>query len=396
MIVDRDSLSVLPVSDRLLQAVSGRCESEVETEVEMGALNWSNELVLHVIELKTSGPAPDLKSLPGAFQSDVRRINALLDPLRAVLMPTAMHPWMDPRKETAIWPHEYNAVYDSFNRIFGCDGHGWSNVQSMHINLPFADDAEFGKLHAAVRLVLPLLPALAASSPVVEGCLTGFMDTRLEWTRHNQDKVPSLTGKVIPEPLYTRLDYQNRLLNGLYRDIAPLDPEKTLQNEWVNSRGAIARFDRNTIEIRVIDMQECPAADLAVASAVVEWIHLIVDETWAGLDRQKSFSTEALFRILLKTIRHGDAALIDEHGYSSLFGFDAQSMTAGTFWKRLFNDHLRGRIQECFHAPLLHIIKKGPLARRIISALGDSFPVSRLQSLYRRLTECLQSGTLFE
>jgi hypothetical protein len=232
----------------------------------------------------------------------------------------------------------------------------------MHINLPFADDAEFGKLHAAVRLVLPLLPALAASSPVVEGRLTGFMDTRLEWTRHNQDKVPSLTGKVIPEPLYTRLDYQNRLLNGLYRDIAPLDPEKTLQNEWVNSRGAIARFDRNTIEIRVIDMQECPAADLAVASAVVEWIHLIVDETW----------------------------------YSSLFGFDAQSMTAGTFWKRLFNDHLRSRIQECFHAPLLHIIKKGPLARRIISALGDSFPVSRLQSLYRRLTECLQSGTLFE
>ena len=33
----------------------------------------------------------------------------------------------------------------------------------------------------------------------------------------------------------------------------------------MNSRGAIARFDRNAIEIRVIDVQECPKADLAIA-----------------------------------------------------------------------------------------------------------------------------------
>jgi len=38
-----------------------------------------------------------------------------------------------------------------------------------------------------------------------------------------------------------------------------------LQNEWLNSRGAIARFERDTIEIRVLDSQETPAAELAIA-----------------------------------------------------------------------------------------------------------------------------------
>ncbi len=391
MIVDRGSLSVSPISDRVLKAASGRFESEVE----MGALNWSNELVLHVIELKTHGPAPGLDGLAAAFQTDVRRINAILDPLGAALMPTAMHPWMDPLKETAIWPHEYNAVYDAFNRIFGCSGHGWSNVQSMHVNLPFANDSEFARLHAAIRLVLPLLPALAASSPVADGGLTGFMDTRLEWIRNNQNKVPSISGMLVPEPLYSKSDYNRLLLKKLYRDIAPYDPGKTLQHEWLNSRGAIARFDRNTVEIRVIDMQECPEADIAVAGAVVEWIRLIVEETWSRLKDQKSFSTESLSRILIETIRKGDEAQIDDADYLALFSLDRKHMTAGDFWRHLFDSKLQTRMPSGFHSALHHILEKGPLARRISRALGPSFSLSRLKPVYRRLSECLQSGELF-
>ncbi|MBN2445357.1 MAG: glutamate--cysteine ligase, partial [Phycisphaerae bacterium] len=49
MIVARDDLRVLPVCDRLLREICGAPESEVE----MGELSWSNELVLHVIEFKT-------------------------------------------------------------------------------------------------------------------------------------------------------------------------------------------------------------------------------------------------------------------------------------------------------------------------------------------------------
>lgn len=162
MVVDRATLAILPRTDEILRAVAG----EYVAVTEQGALAWSNELVLHVIELKTNGPASTLDALPSAFAADVARINGLLEPMGGRLMPSAMHPWMDPHRETRLWPHEDNAIYAAYDRIFGCQGHGWSNLQSTHINLPFADDQEFARLHAAIRFLLPIVPALAASSPV--------------------------------------------------------------------------------------------------------------------------------------------------------------------------------------------------------------------------------------
>jgi len=85
-------------------------------------------------------PAASLSGLAGAFQADVRRIDEILAPHGARLMPTGMHPWMDPQRETHLWPHEYSPVYEAFDRIFSCKGHGWSNLQSAHLNLPFQGD----------------------------------------------------------------------------------------------------------------------------------------------------------------------------------------------------------------------------------------------------------------
>src|SRR5690606_17301416 len=141
---------------------------------------------------------------------------------------------------------------------------GWANLQSVHLNLPFDGDEEFGRLHAAIRLVLPILPALAASSPLKDGHYTGLKDTRLDVYQSNQRKVPSIAGRVVPEQVFTQKDYEEQILQRNYQDIAPYDPEGILQDEWLNSRGAIARFQRNAIEIRVLDIQECPAADLAI------------------------------------------------------------------------------------------------------------------------------------
>ena len=181
MIVDRTRLAVLPVSDRLISSVSG----SVVNDVERGAIAWSNELVMHVLEVKTNGPAAGLAGLPELFLENVRDINARLEAMHGMLMPTGMHPWMDPYKETRLWNHDNREIYDTFNRIFNCQGHGWSNLQSMHINLPFADDREFALLHDAIRVLLPVLPALAASTPFADGGFTGMMDTRHEGYRHN-------------------------------------------------------------------------------------------------------------------------------------------------------------------------------------------------------------------
>ena len=82
---------------------------------------------------------------------------------------------------------------------------------------------------------------------------------------------------MIPEPVFTRADYEARILGRIYADLAPLDPEGMLRHEWVNARGAIARFDRGAIEIRVLDVQECPRADLAIAAAVGAVLRALCD-----------------------------------------------------------------------------------------------------------------------
>ena len=198
MIVDRDTLDVKPITDELLKHELGEYGSDFEN----GIVTWSNELVLHVIELKSTKPESDFEALQLSLQDNVRLINTILYEHHAMLLPTAAHPFMDPAKETRLWPHDNNEVYSIYNKIFDCTGHGWSNLQSTHLNLPFADPVEFGKLHAAIRLVLPLLPALCASSPILGGKASGYLDTRLTYYKTNQSRIPSITGQVIPEAIF--------------------------------------------------------------------------------------------------------------------------------------------------------------------------------------------------
>lgn len=389
MIVDRETLQVLPVCDRLLARV-GAAES---AEVELGPLAWSNELVLHVVELKTNGPAAALETLPPLFQHDVRRIDALLGEEGACLLPTGMHPTMDPHRDTRIWPHEYTDVYRAYDRIFGCRGHGWSNLQSTHLNLPFNNDEEFGRLHAAIRLVLPILPALAASSPIVDGRITGALDNRLEAYRLNQVKVPECAGHIIPEAVYTAADYSAGILEPLYRAIAPHDAAGILRHEWLNSRGAIARFERSAIEIRLLDIQECPAADLALLALIVAVLRAMTDMRLASDDEIRTWDGPRLARILGDTIRDAEATVLVDSAYLRLFGYPEASCRAGDLWRYLAGQHLV--VGSPWRPALDVVFDEGTLARRILRAVGPEPAPARLLAVYRELAGCVRSGELF-
>ena len=208
-------------------------------------------------------------------------------------------------------------------------------MQAMHVNLPFAGDAEFARLHAAIRLVLPIIPALAASSPIAEGRPAGFMDFRLEAYRTHQARVPSTIGLVIPDTVISRADYQATILAPMYRDIAPLDPDGVLRHEWLNVRGACPRFDRNAIEIRLIDMQECLQADLAIAAAITAVVRAIYDAEWSPLSMQQAIGTDDLVNVLHACIRNAELAVIDDAGYLRLLGFPDRQCQAGELWRHL-------------------------------------------------------------
>jgi gamma-glutamyl:cysteine ligase YbdK (ATP-grasp superfamily) len=393
MIVDRGSLAVRPIADELIRAETGAYANDAER----GAYGWSNELVLHLVELKNNAPVPRLEPLAAGFQGEVRAVNARLAAFDAQLMPTAIHPWMDPRAEARLWPHQYAEIYAAYDRVFDCRRHGWANLQSMHVNLPFASDAELARLLAAVRVVLPLLPALAASSPIADGAPTGFIDYRMHCYLTHAARIASMMGDVIPEPATGEAEYRTRILEPMYREIAPFDPAEVMRDEWLNARGAIARFDRHAVEIRVIDTQECPRADLAVAAACVAAVRASYDERWSALVDQQHFPVRRLLKVLGASILDADAAVIDDADYLRLLGYPGARCTAAELWWHLLQETLprNSRAAAPWREPLELILTEGPLARRILNAVGARPARARLEAVYRALCDCLAEGWLF-
>ena len=389
MIVNRDTLDVLPIADELIKSVVGSYSNDYEKE----GICWSNELALHVVELKTCGPVATLAETAPLFQEDIRRINEIVSDFNGVLMPSGAHPWMDPCREARLWPHGQRTIYETYHRIFNCEGHGWTNLQSCHLNLPFNGSDEFGRLHAAIRLVLPIIPAIAASTPILDATIQPFLDTRMEYYRTNSARISSITGEIIPEPIFTPNAYTKEIFARMYRDIEPFDPDGTLRDEWLNARGAIARFDRNAIEIRIIDVQECPVADLAISAAICAVLKAIVTERWSSFPNQMAWQVDPLKKILLDTVRAAEDAVISDTAYLESFGLNGRkTISAGELWQYLAG---QVEIERELAATLADIVNYGSLSSRILRSLAGEVTRKNLERVYRELTGCLRQNRLF-
>ncbi|MCK0512605.1 carboxylate-amine ligase [Aromatoleum buckelii] len=393
MIVDRDGLDVRPIADELLCLGAGHPAADVVR----GDMGWSNELALHVLEVKNRVPSATLDALPEAFHAEITAINTLLGRHGAQLLPGGMHPWMDPHAETRLWTHENCTIYSTYDRIFDCRRHGWGNLQSVHLNLPFGDDEQFARLHAAIRLVLPILPALAASSPIADGHLTGFMDYRLEVYRDHQRQLPSSIGECIPRPSASPAEYRAQILAPMYREAAEYGDGGVLQHEWLNVRAAIPRFERNAIEIRVLDVQECPQADLAIAAVTAALVQRLYASYHSAPDADATIRTAALVRTFRACLCDAERTQIDDASYLAQLGLDCGPCRAHELWARVIDLLVaEDRLAPRWHAPLQLILERGPLARRIVAALGEDAGRLQMREIYRELGECLRDNRQFE
>ncbi len=390
MIVDRDTHRIRPIADLLFKECTGSFTSDYEN----GKIAWSNELVSHVIELKTNGPVSNMSEMVAAFHKNVKAVNGLLEKHHAVLMPGGAHPTVDPLTETQIWPHEYNEIYELYNRIFNCQGHGWSNLQSTHINLPFKGDAQFAKLHAAIRLLLPIIPALSASTPILDGRHTGFKDARLEHYRHNQKKLPVIAGKVIPEAVYTKAAYHELIFKPIIATIKPYDTDGILNHLFLNSRGAIARFDRGAIEIRVIDNQECPKADIAILNLIVAVLKAFCSRTASDQQRMQLADTDMLANHFLNVVKHAELAQIDDSNYLALLGVSTSPQSAQSLWKQLFAQH-GNALPEEERKTIHYILENGSLATRMEHVFTENPNQDGISAINRKMITCLQDNDLF-
>jgi len=393
MIVDKDTLKVKNIADRLLADVN---DGIVQSDFENGIVTWSNELAAHVVELKSTVPVMSIFKYSKPFAENIRKINNVLNEYNCKLMGTAMHPFMNPQTDSDLWTHEDHEIYQAYNKIFNCKSHGWTNLQSTHLNISFSGDHEFSQLHGAIRFILPLLPAISASSPVIDGIETGFADNRLDVYQNNQHLIPSIAGDIIPEDINTEVEYNELILKKIKNDIYPYDKEGILNPYFLNSRGAIARFDRGSIEIRLLDVQEAPIADLAILELIVATIKMVVGGKL--IDTRKKIDSKKLKKILFDVAKDAEYAQITDQEYLSLFNISAKSYRAGELWRRIFDAVLKDGsacLSEGTEAVLDKILKRGTLSTVIVQKLGKDFSREQLIAIYNDLSNSLAKNEIF-
>jgi gamma-glutamyl:cysteine ligase YbdK (ATP-grasp superfamily) len=292
--INDKSFLPLPISDRIIEHIKG----ELQHEVSFAGILLSKELQKHVLEL--------IPARPGTLELlEESLYRGLVELYRATnyqygFMGLGMHPLLT-LDQTSYWDHDEQEYYHAYDRLFNIHQHGWLNIQALQINIPYHGEQELVCMFNKIRSLMPYLVAVSASSPMVEGKLTGYMDNRLVYYRQNQAQIPEICHDILPERLSSVDDYV-QINRQIYKRLKEHDAEILCQ-EWVNSRGLIVRFTRQCLEVKAIDEQECLHSDMAVTAFILALLRsdLMLEE-----------EEGCLRSILDEAMRHGVANLRPE------------------------------------------------------------------------------------
>jgi gamma-glutamyl:cysteine ligase YbdK (ATP-grasp superfamily) len=255
-------LKALPIVDKVIRDFCGK----IINFVELPKFTFGKELQLHVMEIKANAPFKSPEIFEETMQEAVETLQGYLwKKHHAHLLGTGMHPLLR-LSETSVWPHRHRKIYQEYGKIFNLKQHGWLNIQSFHLNLPYSREENGILLHNQLAGLCAYLPAISASSPIFDGAVGPNVDNRLHFYKLNQREIPSIVGDVIPDDVASFSQYRKEVIGGYSQDLTAAGAGKTLlSKEWVNSRGIIFRFDRSAIEVRVMDEQECVKSDVALS-----------------------------------------------------------------------------------------------------------------------------------
>ena len=237
--------------------------------VNLKSFTFGKELQSHVAEFKANMPFYSPETFEENMQKAVLEIADFIEKKHdAQLLGTGMHPLLR-LEEVKIWSHRDRKIYETLSRIFNFYQHGWLNINAFQLNLSYGDEKKAIQLHNALTNILPYVPAISASSPVYESKISEYTDSRLHFYQINQKEIPSITGSIVPEYVNSFKEYRQITIGNYTEELQKVNAPKYLLNkEWLNSRGAIFRFDRKAIEIRIMDEQECIIADVALSCLI--------------------------------------------------------------------------------------------------------------------------------
>ncbi len=381
-IVD-EKLTPLPIVDRVIKDVHGR----IANCVRLGKCAFGKELQAHVAEFKADTPF----NTPDVFEETMQEVvEAILGFIEkrysARLLGLGMHPSLR-LDEVKVWSHRDRQIYEALSRIFNLNQHGWLNIQSFQLNLPYRTEREAVRLYNALTNVLPYLPAVAASSPIYESKIGDYVDNRLYFYLTNQLEIPSITGDIIPEYVSSFEEYEKITVRRYSEDLAKLNAPRCLLNkEWLNSRGAVIRFDRKAIEIRILDEQECIKSDVALSCFIRAMLRgIIADENYPYL------SHEILVENLNCTVRDGLDAYVQH----------PKGETARQVCRHLLEIALENAtLEEKKYLPIIkQRIEGDNLSDKILKEVVKRVQRTNLQeavfSIYSALADCLEKNKVY-
>ena len=147
----------------------------------------------------------------------------------------------------------------------------------------------------------------------------------------------------------------------------------------------------------MLDVQECPRADLAIAALATAAIEALVRERWSALARQKQAPLDVLAAQLDRCIVQAERAPVEDADYLALLGLQRGARTAGQVWRHLADALLPAGSpgRAAYGDAIDTLLEEGPLARRILAALGNDPTRERLRAVYARLADCLLEDRLF-
>lgn len=350
--------------------------------------SWSLNGTASAIHLSTQAPEKDLPAAGARLIADVKNLNALVEErVNGMLLPSGAHPFAQ-AGDAPPTTDDINA------RLFGPANAGQLWTSGATLEIPFGDEQGFGRLHTAVRMVLPLIPALTAASPFLEGKRVSALTAHVLALMEGTPAIPELSGLFIPEVALDQADYYRIVLEPIARVLVERDLSERIDYHSVNRRAAVPHFDRGTIAIGVMDTQECPAIDAAVAEMIVAVINAMKDGRWVSNYLQRAWHESDLLAILKDVAASGAEAVIANRDYLLMFGKMRESATAGELWRHLYQQ-LRDGLSESTRIRIAHILDQGCLAQRILRRTGELPSHEQLIDVYRELAACLKEDRPF-
>jgi carboxylate-amine ligase len=224
----------------------------------------TGELISSEIEIR-SGRGEDLGAAILAQRDRRRRLFSLAADHGLALAATGTHPWADYREQHIIETEHYRRVEEGLKYV------AWrNNTFSLHVHVGIRGADRAVQVCDRLRPVLPLLLAISANSPFLDGRDSGLHSTRTQIFTKSFPRcgVPDEFGGWEPYADYIRFLVDTRSIVE-YTQV------------WWSIR---PHFSFGTVEVRICDAQSTAAESEALASLIVACVGQAARDIDAGIE----------------------------------------------------------------------------------------------------------------